>query len=367
MKPIRVLQVVTVMNRGGLETMLMNYYRQVDKSQIQFDFIVHRDERGDYDDEIEKLGGQIYRFPNIKPGHYQKYFKQLDEFFKTNKGYRVVHAHINENSGFVLRAAKKYGIPCRIAHSHLADLKLDYKYPFRLYGRHHLTPNTNYFYACSKQAGQWLFGSKVSQDDVYVMPNAIDLNEFQFDEIRRQQMREDLELTDELVIGHVGRFNPQKNHMFLIDIFNEIQKQHDNSVLLLVGEGYMFDQVKQKVVDLGLSDKVQFLGLRKDISSLMQAMDIFLFPSLFEGLPVVMVEAQAAGLCCITSTGVTKETNITGAVEFIDLKLSAKEWANLILTKDYSRQDYYELLTQEGYSSRQSVQALSQFYLSFYQ
>lgn len=366
MKPIRVLQVVTIMNRGGLETMLMNYYRQLDKSQIQFDFLVHRNERGDYDSEIEQLGGNIYRFESIKPGNYKKYFKQLDEFFKDNSMYRVVHSHINENSGFVLRAAKKYGVPCRIAHSHLADLKLDYKYPFRLYGRHHLIPNANYFFACSEQGGQWLFGNKVSSDQINVMPNAIDLAEFEFKESLRQQMREALQLSDELVIGHVGRFNPQKNHTFLVDIFNELQKMHERSVLLLVGEGYLFDQVKQKVADLGLSHKVRFLGLRKDIAALMQAMDIFLFPSLFEGLPVVMVEAQAAGLRCITSTGVTQETNITGVVEFIDLKQSPAEWAVQILSRGYERQNYGELLTRKGYNSRQSVRILSDFYLNFY-
>ena len=366
MQPIRVLQVVTVMNRGGLETMLMNYYRKLDKKQFQFDFLVHRQERGDYDDEIEQLGGRIYRMSSIRPGNYRKYFKELDEFFKNNTEYQVVHAHINENSGFVLRAAKKYGINCRIAHSHLADLKLDYKYPFRLYGRYYLKPNANYYYACSEQAGTWLFGANTPNNQIKVMPNAVDLKEFQFNPIVREEIRDQLNLNNQLVGGHVGRFNPQKNHDFLIDIFNEIQKLHSNAILLLIGEGYLFQKVKEKVKNFGLEDKVRFLGLRKDIKLLMQAMDVFLFPSLFEGLPVVLVEAQAAGLCCITSTGVTKEANLTGDVEFIDLKVPASEWAKHVLSKNYVRKDYSDILTKKGYNSDESVKELLNFYWKFY-
>ena len=188
---VRVLQVATIMNRGGLETMLMNYYRKVDKTKIQFDFMVHRMERGDYDDEIEAMGGRIYRMPQIKPGNYRKYFKELDRFFEEHSEYKVVHSHINENSGFVLRAAKKYGVPCRIAHSHLADLKLDYKYPFRLYGRMYLKPNTNEYFACSKQAGEWLFPNVKSE--ITVLNNAVDVDSFKdnlFSNIEQQKQLE---------------------------------------------------------------------------------------------------------------------------------------------------------------------------------
>ncbi|BEH91627.1 putative glycosyltransferase EpsF [Turicibacter faecis] len=366
MEPIRILQVVTAMNRGGLETMLMNYYRKLDKGLYQFDFLVHRQERGDYDDEIEELGGKIYRLSSIRPGHYKKYFKELDDFFSKHQEYRVVHAHINENSGFALRAAKKYGVPCRIAHSHLADLKLDYKYPFRWYGRRYLKPNANYYYACSDQAGQWLFGGMVEKSQIKVLPNAVDLDDFKMNPLIREETRRNLNLTDEFVIGHVGRFNPQKNHDFLIEVFNEIQKRCDKAVLLLVGEGYLEDKIKEKVKEMGLENKVRFLGLRKDIKSLMQAMDLFLFPSLFEGLPVVLVEAQASGLKCVTSTGVTSEANLCGEVEFIDLNEGASQWAEKILSLNYDKKDYTDILTQKGYSSNQSSAELLKFYLEFY-
>lgn len=361
----RVLQVVTIMNRGGLETMIMNYYRKIDRDKIQFDFLVHRDERGDYDDEIESLGGRIYRMPSIKPGNYRKYFRALDEFFMLNRDYVAVHSHINENSGFVAKYAKKYGIKKRIAHSHIADLKLDYKYPFRLYARLYLKTNINYYFACSEKAGEWLFGKKaILNKQVTVLNNAVDLDLFKYNESVRHEMREKLGIENKVVIGHIGRFNLQKNHKFLIDIFNEINKINKNTVLLLVGTGNMMDDIKLKVNKLGLKDSVKFLGLRNDVSKLMQSMDMFLFPSLFEGLPVVLVEAQASGLKCVASTGITKEANITKSIEFIDLKLQAKEWANKILSLDISRQDYTNLIVENGYDSTHNVKILSDFYLA---
>lgn len=359
MQPIRVLQVVTIMNRGGLETMLMNYYRKMDRKKIQFDFMVNRKERGDYDDEIEKLGGRIYRMLPIRPGNYRQYFKQLEQFFQEYKGYRVVHAHINENSGFVLRAAKKVGIPCRIAHSHLADLKLDYKYPFRLYGRMNLKQNSNHLFACSKQAGNWLFGKK---EEITILNNAVDTNIFQYNTNVRNQFRKELELEDKFVIGHIGRFCKQKNHMFLIDVFHEVYKQNRKAVLLLIGQGDLEEEIKEKVKKLNLTSAVKFLGLRSDIPQLMQAMDLFLFPSLFEGLPVVLVEAQAAGLRCITSTGVTPEAKITNQVEFISLKQSSKEWANQIINEETRRVNSVEVLVDKGYDSTTNMKWLRDFY-----
>lgn len=364
MEPIRVLQVVTIMNRGGLETMLMNYYKKVDREKIQFDFMVHREERGDYDDEIEALGGRIFRMNQIRPGNYRKYFKQLDNFFEKHKEYKAIHSHINENSGFVLRSAKKYNIPCRIAHSHLANLKLDYKYPFRLYGRINLNPNVTEYFACSEEAGKWLF--KNPRKKVVVLNNAVDTALFVEKDELRLKSRKNLGIDDKFVIGHVGRFNPQKNHTFLIDIFSEIKKLESKSVLLLIGEGYLLKDIKEKVNKLGLEDSVKFLGLRSDISDLMQAMDLFLFPSLFEGLPVVLVEAQAAGLKCVTSTGVTKESDLTNSVEFYDLDTSPEEWAEKIVKLDRSKKDNSKILREKGYDSSTNIKWLVDFYSQYY-
>lgn len=367
MKPIRVLQVVTIMNRGGLETMLMNYYRKIDKSKIQFDFMVHRNERGQYDDEIEKLGGKIYRVLSIRPGNYHKYFSQLDEFFQEHNEYKIVHSHMNENSAFVLKAAKKAGVPCRIAHSHLADLKLDYKYVFRIYARMNLKDNITDYFTCSNRAGEWLFGKDInSSGQVITLNNAVDSEKFQLNNDIRNKIRKELGIEYKKVIGHVGRFNPQKNHEFLIDVFNEIHKINKNTVLLLIGDGNLYLKIKEKVKLLGIEDSVKFLGVREDINDLMQAMDLFLFPSLFEGLAVVLVEAQAAGIKCITSTGVTEESNICGNVEFIDLNLGAKQWAEKILKMNWNKSDTTEKVVESGYDVATNVKFLTKFYLDKY-
>ena len=367
MRIIRVLQVVTIMNRGGLETMLMNYYRKLDKTKIQFDFMTNRLERGHYDDEIEALGGKIYRLSPIKPGNYNKYFKELDEFFKEHKEYKVVHSHINENSGFVLKAAKKAGIECRIAHSHLSDLKLDYKYPFRVYARRNLKENVSDYFACSQRAGEWLFGKEISSSGkVIVLNNAVDTEKFKINKDIRDKVRMELGIEDKKVIGHVGRFNPQKNHEFLIDVFNEVYKNDKGTVLLLIGDGYLKEKIEDKVKKLNLEQGVKFLGVREDIPELMQGMDLFLFPSQFEGLAVVMVEAQAAGLKVITSTGVTKESDITNNVEFIDLSKGAEYWADIVLNSDFKKRDDINLMIKKGYDSNNNVKWLSDFYLKKY-
>lgn len=367
MEPIRVLQVVTIMNRGGLETMLMNYYRKIDRSKIQFDFMTNRSERGDYDDEIEALGGRIYRMSPIKPGNYRKYFKELDEFFNEHKEYKVVHSHINENSGFVLRSAKNAGISCRIAHSHLSDLKFDYKYPFRIYARKNLKGNVTDYFACSMRAGEWLFEKKIiNSGKITILNNAVDSHKFKINEIIRNKVRKDLGVENKKVIGHIGRFNPQKNHKFLIDVFNEVYKKDKNTILLLIGDGYLKEKIQDKVKDLGLENGVMFLGVRKDISELMQAMDLFLFPSQFEGLAVVMVEAQAAGLKVITSTGVTKESDITNNVEFLDLKKEPSYWADIILNSDFKKKDMTNRIIEKGYDSTNNIKWLSDFYISKY-
>ncbi|MED3960175.1 glycosyltransferase family 1 protein [Priestia aryabhattai] len=364
MKPIRILQVVTIMNRGGLETMLMNYYREMDRSKIQFDFMVHRMEEGHYDEEIKKLGGNIFRMPPIRPGHYRKYFKRLNEFFVNHNEYKVVHSHINENSSFVLRAAKTVGVPCRIAHSHLSDLGFDFKLPFRLYARYSMKNYPNSYFACSVKAGQWLFNNRsTSTKEVIVLNNAVNTKEFRYNENMRNDIRNELGIDkSQLVIGHVGRFNKQKNHEYLIDIFHAVYKQRPNSILTLVGDGDLRQGIERKVKSLGLSANVKFLGVRNDISNLMQAMDLFLFPSLFEGLPVVLVEAQAAGLQCIVSDAITVESNITGNVEYISLGEPTETWAGKILSASYEHKDTSRILNEQGYDTKSMSKWLMEYY-----
>ena len=365
MEPMRILQVVTIMNRGGLETMLMNYYRQLDRKKVQFDFMVHREEEGHYDREIKALGGKIYIMPQIRPGSYKRYFKMLDCFFAKNKHYLIVHSHINENSSFVLKAAKKAGVPCRIAHSHLSDLGIDYKLPFRIYARLSMRNNPTSYLACSKEAGKWLFGSnRKKHKNIIVLNNAVNTKDFKYDKITRKKIREEIGVEEnQLVIGHIGRFNKQKNHDFLIDIFKAVSMSKPDSILVLVGDGHLQNSIKKKVEDLGLLSNVKFLGVREDISNLMQAMDVFVFPSLFEGLPVVLVEAQAAGLTCIVSDSITAETNVTGKLTFESLASSPQTWANRILSSSYIHEDTSKVLIEKGYDTTTMSNWLTDYYM----
>lgn len=359
-EPMRVLQVATIMNRGGLETMLMNYYRKLDRSRIQFDFMVHREERGHYDDEIERLGGKIYRMPSIRPGHYRAYFRMLDQFFAAHPGYRIVHSHINENSSFVLRAAKKAGVPCRIVHSHMSKQSIDIKFPFRMYARMCMSGHPNHYFACSKNAGRWLFGSSRS---VTVLSNAVNVEEFQYNQAVRDEVRAELGVGNSLVLGHVGRFSKEKNHSYLLDIFQAVHKKNPDALLILAGDGDLRTAIERRAAALGLMNSVKFLGIRKDIARLMQSFDLFIFPSLFEGLPVVLVEAQAAGLTCLVADTITKETDVTGRVEFISLNESPEQWANRIIAASPNRPNTAEQLASSGYDARSASQWLMDYYL----
>lgn len=294
---IRILQCVNDMHRAGLETMLMNYYRNIDREKIQFDFLTHRPQRSDYDDEIESLGGKIYYAPRLYPQNYPKYFKWMKQFFSEHPEYKIIHSHIDAMSYLPLKAAKKANIPVRIAHSHNTAIDRDFKYLLKTYFRFKLPKVANYYCACGKEAGEFLFPGK---EYMYV-PNAIEIDRFLFNENVRMKKRRELGIKDEIVIGHIGRMSYQKNHKYLIDVFAEILKKRNDSILLLIGVGEKLDDIKKYVEKLGLSEQVRFLGNRADVDELYQAMDVFVMPSLFEGLPVVGVEAQFSGLSCIFS------------------------------------------------------------------
>ena len=332
-EPIRIAQIIGKWLGGGVESVVMNYYRHIDRTKIQFDFICDEDSTNTPYDEIEQLGGRVILVPP-----YQKVFeyqKDLIKIFKDNN-YKIVHSHLNTLSVFPLRAAKKAGVPVRIAHSHSTTNKKEWKKnlvkqilrPFsKIYA-------TDYM-CCSELAGRWLFGNKeYDKGNVYLLNNAIDLDKFKYDEQLRNKKRKELNIKDDtLVIGHVGRFVEQKNHRFLIDIFNEVHKQKENSILLLVGQGPLMEEMKEKVKTLGIEDSVKFLGQRNDVNELYQSFDVFCLPSLYEGLPVVGIEAQATGLLCVLSDDMTKETKVLNETEFLSLKQSASVWAKIILNK----------------------------------
>lgn len=354
---IRVLQCVNDMHRAGLETMLMNYYRNIDRNQIQFDFLTHRPYRSDYDDEIESLGGKLYYAPRLYPQNYYGYFKWMSVFFEKHPEYKIVHSHIDSMSYLPLLAAKKAGISIRIAHSHNTAIDKDFKYLLKQYFRIKINSVCNYRLACGQEAGKFLFGN----NDFKVIPNAIEAEKFYFNEEIRNKKRVELGIKDEFVIGHVGRISYQKNHKFLVEIFSALLKKQPNALLILVGVGEKEREVRDQVNKLGIEKKVKFLGNRKDVNELYQVMDVFVMPSFFEGIPVVGIEAQFAGLPCLFSDNVPKEVEFNNKCKFIPLKSGCDEWAYNIMLHNKDRRVNYSN-KENIYDISNSSILLSEYY-----
>ena len=262
-EPIRVLQVVASLNAGGMENYIMNLYRMVDKSKVQFDFVVHHAAVGLYEDEIQELGGKIYHFTVLDDKNVVKYISELNRFFDEHKEYQIIHGHLSSLAVFYLGVAKKYNVPWRIAHSHgagfLHTLKGTAKYLLFRTAKW----NANVRLACSTEAGKYLYG----KDTFEFVPNGIDVDRFTFDENKRIEMRKMLGIRDEYVIGHVGRFNLQKNHEYLLRIFKEVQQKTPNIKLLLLGEGELFSKIQNLAEDLEIKDKIIFAGVHKDVEN----------------------------------------------------------------------------------------------------
>lgn len=360
MAPVRVLQVVTHMERGGLESMIMNYYRHIDREKVQFDFLVHRQERAAFDDKIESLGGRIYRLPRLVPWS-KNYLSALNCFFDEHPEYNVVHVHQDCLSSVILKVAAQHNVPVRIAHSHNANQDKNLKYPIKLWYRRSIPQYATNLFACGKNAGGWMFSGAPYQ----IINNAIDAAAYTYDPEKRIEMRQKLDLRDELIIGHVGRFNPQKNHPFLLDIFTALLKKEPNAVLLLVGGGEDMPKIQAEAQVLGIAKHVRFLGVRGDVADLMQAMDVFVFPSLYEGLPVTMVEAQTAGLPCLISDKVPPECIITeGLVDTLPLSAGAETWSEKLLEKrDTPRTDRRAEIAAHGFDITAEAVKLQEFYL----
>lgn len=358
-EPIRVLHVVTHMNRGGLETMLMNYYRNIDRNQLQFDFLVHRKQRAAYDDEIESLGGKIYRLPPLNPFDL-RYRKQLQQFFFDHPEYKIVHSHIDCMSAIPLKAAKKAGVPVRIAHSHSISQDKDIKYVLKLCYKRFISRNATYLMACGHRAGIWMYGST----EFYILKNAINAKLYRFNYEMYCEGRKRFGISsDDILIGHVGRFSPPKNHEFLVNVFAECVKLNSKMKLILVGDGVLRPEIEHKVKKLNLENNVIFTGVRTDVASIMQAMDIFLFPSIYEGLPLTIVEAQAAGLPCLISDTVPIECKLTDLVEQIPLANTAEEWAQKVLqASSRARVDTYEQIKESGFDVKCNAKVLLALY-----
>lgn len=334
--PIRVLQIMGIVESGGVEGVIMNYYRHIDKSKVQFDFVMHKGSNQNYINEVKSMGAKVYEItPYTK--NIIKFTYEIYKIIKEGK-YQIVHSNMNALSGFPLLAAYLAGSKVRILHNHTTDsreerLRTLIKRVMRPFAK----AFANQYWACSKLAGEWMYGNKaVNSGKVTIINNAIDLDKFAFNQEKRDELRKDLGLEGKFVVGHVGRFMKQKNHDFLIDIFAEVVRQKENAILLLVGEGPLMGLIKDKVKNLNLCDKVIFLGCRSDVADLYNVMDVFVLPSFYEGLPVVGVECQANGLFLICSRNITCEVALTENIEFLSIE-RIEEWIKKI--SDIDRRD----------------------------
>lgn len=361
---IRVLQVFHGMDCGGAETMIMNLYRHIDRSKVQFDFLVHTTKKCFFDEEIRQLGGNIYSVPYYKITNGKQYKTALDVFFKAHPEIRIVHGHLGSCAHIYLQKAKQYGCYV-IAHSHNTkprgfSLK---NCLYRLF-TYKTRKVADYFFGCSVAAAEYRFGKKIALSNrCGILKNAIDVNKFSYSDIYRNEIREEFNLGNKFVVGHVGRFNTQKNHSFLIDIFKAVHEQRPDSVLMLVGVGNLMPMIEQKVNSLGLKESVIFAGLRSDVHKMMSAFDVFLFPSLYEGLPVTLVEAQAAGLPVVCSNTITNEVSFSKYVVQVSFEEDVVTWAdNLISMATMKRESVVSTIKNNGYS----VKDVSLFMENFY-
>lgn len=359
---IRILQCVDSMDAGGIQSFIMNVYRNIDRDIIQFDFLIHKRSIGFFEKEIEQMGGKIYIIPSRHDGIF-KNRKALDEFFQQHSEYKAVHLHESSLSYIEpLRFAKKYGIGIRIMHSHNTHIPgSKIHYILHKYNLLNINKYATNKLACGQLAGEWMFGKK-ENNSFNVIYNGININMFNYDKKLRMDTRKQLGIDYEIVIGHIGRFMKVKNHEFLIKIFCEILRYKPNSKLVLVGDGELLDDLKKLTKYLNIDDSVIFLGVRSDIPNLLQAMDVMVMPSFFEGFPVTAIEAQASGLPIVMSDTITDEAVIKQNTMMISLEESPEVWALSIL-KCLNRIPNNSILFERGFDISHTVKELTNIYL----
>lgn len=362
---IRVLHVLGGLNRGGAETMVMNFYRAIDRNEVQFDFVIHSSSQNDYREEIEEMGGKIYIFPKFKGYNFVNYRRTWEKFFANHTEYRIIHSHIRSYASLFFSIASKYGLKT-IIHSHSTSNGKGFKSFIKYLLQKPLVNQADYLFACSEEAGKWLYGSKkIKEDNYFLVKNAIDVGKYKYNEIARNKYRNDLGIENNLVLGHVGRLSAPKNHKFLLKVFKGVLEKNSKAVLLIVGDGDLEEDINKTIKDLNLEEKVYMLGSRDDINFILQAMDIFLFPSIWEGLPVAVVEAETSGLPCIVSEAVTKEVKLLPNLKYLPINKGQDIWINTILNTDLSRfEGADEMVNLEGFDIRQTSEWLLKFYKS---
>lgn len=363
LRKLKVLHILGTLNRGGAETLVMNLFRSVDNRQVQFDFMIHTKKNCDYTGEILLNKGSIYSVPSYKGYNHSLYVKAIAEVF-SKEAYDIIHCHVRSTAAIMINIAHSYGIKA-ISHSHSVSsgrgirglIKLLYQFPIRY--------TADYFLACSQEAGQWLYGKRVcNSDKFYILKNGIPVDKFAFDNEKRVRVRKSLNIENTTVIGNVGSFEYPKNHKRIFELFCEYLNVNKEAVLLLIGDGSEKLAIMDKVMQNKLINKVFFIGNISDISPYLCAMDVFLFPSHYEGLGIAVIEAQANGLPCIVSTGLPKEVGVTELVDFVDLQKENSEWIKAMCNVSKTdRMAYAEILKYAGFDIEDTGRQLIKIYL----
>lgn len=356
---IRVLQISYDMGLGGAETLIMNIYRHIDRSKIQFDFLLHSPTESAYEKEIKELGGKIYRIKRYLGYNKLSYARNLKKFLNAHPEYNIIHDHLMNSASETFKVANKLG-RITVAHSHIVESHWSPAFFFYK----NLWKIAKYRFACSDAAGKWLYRNKA---DFIVLRNGIETAKFAYNSEIRNKIRLELGIDDTtFLIGNIGRMVKQKNQLRLLDIFNEVLKKKPESKLIIIGDGPDKPMIEKKITELNLKNNVILAGLRTNVNQIMMAMDAFLFPSLFEGLGIVLVEAQASGLPCFFTNTIPKEADINNDLVYrIDLKESNETWANKLLSAkvETKREDAWKIVKDNGYDISDSASKLQSFYL----
>ncbi|MGN0183691.1 MAG: glycosyltransferase family 1 protein [Aristaeellaceae bacterium] len=360
----RILHMIGSLGIGGSQAFVMNLYRRIDRNRLQFDFIVDTPERNNYAGEIAEMGGKVYCFPKFNGRNYFEIRRAWRRFLEEHREYRVLHSHVRSYASIYLPIARSYGLKT-IIHSHnnsngrgaLALGKCILQLPLRF--------QADYYMACSQDAGKWLFGNRVCRSGNFrVINNAIDAAAFTFCEQNRAQVRLELGLKDAFVLGYLARVTAGKNPLFAIDVMAELVKLIPDARLLFVGDGELLTAVKARVAELGIQRSVVITGERTDAGRLYAAMDCYILPSLWEGLGISLIEAQAAGLRCICSEGIQDEAIVSDLVERYPLRMGAKAWAERIASMQQSRArpDMSGQIRAAGFDIAENAERLQGFY-----
>ncbi len=363
--PIRVLQIVTQMNRAGLESRLMDIYRNIDRNRVQFDFYTCCKEPGFFDDEIKTMGGKVYYNAPLDLKGIHRISNRFKLFLLDHREYKIVHCHLNQWCGVVLKGAEQANVPVRIAHSRTSLQKFTVKNCIKNLVKLSTNRYATHYFAVSRKAGEWLFGKRMlDSGKVEVWPNAIDCKKFIFNPQKRGKMRETLGLGNDLTLIHVGNLRPEKNHAFLFQIFKRVLEEQSSAKLVLIGRDMMDGAIQSLAREIGIDQSVQFLGSRSDVPELLQAGDVFVFPSLYEGFPGAVLEAEAAGLPCVISDSITDEVCITDNVKQLPLG-DIRPWVEEIMKMvQYQRKDTTGQLCSVGYDITNLAKNLVDFYIN---